>query len=107
MSFSKQEQEKLKSILRQAYQEKENLEIGDLRQDDLRHRLREFGAIQSAPRFLTMFEQIVWQLAPVISLLILALTGVLLVLDLAPGYDVFQLLMNGKEEITLSQMVGG
>jgi hypothetical protein len=39
--------------------------------------------------------------------LILALTGVLLVLDLAPGYDVFQLLMNGKEEIILAQMVGG
>jgi hypothetical protein len=107
MSFSKQEQEKLKSIMRQAYQEKENLEIGDLGQDDLMLRIWEFGAIQSAPRFLTMFEQIVWQLAPVISLLILALTGVLLVLDLTPGYDVFQLLMNGKEEITLSQMVGG
>ena len=40
MSFSKQEQEKLKGILRQAYQEKENLEIGDLWPDDLMHRLR-------------------------------------------------------------------
>jgi hypothetical protein len=107
MSFSKEEQEKLKGILRQAYRGKENLEMGDLWPDSLMHRIREFATIQSAPRFLTMFEQIVWQLAPVISLLILALTGVLLVLDLAPGSDVFQLLMNGKEEITLSQMLGG
>ncbi len=106
MSFSKEEHEKVKGILRQAYQEKENLEMGDLWPDDLLRRIGESGAIQSAPRFLTMFEQIVWQLVPVISLLILALTGVLLVLDLAPGYDVFQLLMNGKEEITLSQMLG-
>jgi len=106
MSFSKEEHEKLKGILRQAYQEKENLEMGDLWPDALMHRIGGFGAIQSAPRFLTMFEQIVWQLAPVISLLILALTGVLLVLDLAPEYDVFQLLMNGKEEFTLSQMLG-
>jgi hypothetical protein len=107
MSFSKEEQERLTGILRQAYPKKENPEMGDLWTDDLMRRIGEFGAIQSAPRFLTMFEQIVWQLAPVISLLILALTGVLLVLDLAPGSDVFQFLMNGKEEITLSQMLGG
>ena len=106
MSFSKQEQEKLKGILKQAYQEKENLEVGDLWQDDLRDRLRGIGGIQPDPRFLTVFAQFVWQLAPVISLLILALTGVLLALDLTSGFDVFQLLMNGKEELTLSQMLG-
>jgi len=106
MSFSKQEQEKLKSVLRQAYRDKENLEIGVLRQEDFRDRLRGIGTIQPIPQFLTMFAQFVWQLAPVISLLILALTGVLLALDLTSGYDVFQLLMNGKEEFTLSQTLG-
>lgn len=106
MRLSKQEQEGLKGILKQAYQEKENLEIDDRWQDDLRHRLRGIGTIQPIPRFLTLFAQFLWQLAPVISLLILALTGVLLALDLTSGYDVFQLLMNGREEITLSQMLG-
>jgi len=106
MSFSKQEQEKLKGILKQAYQEKENLEIGDLWRDDLRERLQGIGTIQPVPQFLTMFAQFVWQLAPVISLLILALTGVLLALDLTAGYDVFQLLLNGREEFILSQMLG-
>lgn len=106
MSFSKLEQEKLKSILRQAYREKENLEMGDRWQDDLRDRLSGIGTIQPLPGFLTVFAQFVWQLAPVISLLILALTGVLLALDLTSGYDVFQLLLNGREESTLSQMLG-
>ena len=106
MKFSKQEQEKLKSILRQAYQEKEKPRIDELWQDDLMHRILGLAKIQSTPRFLTMFEKFVWQLAPVISLLILALTGVLLVLDLASGYDVFQFLLNGKEEFSLSQMFG-
>jgi len=106
MSFSKEEQEKLKSVLRQAYRDKENLEIGVLRQEVFRDRLREIGTIQPTPRFLTTFAQFVWQLAPAISLLILALTGVLLALDLTSGYDVFQLLMNGKEEFTLSQTLG-
>jgi hypothetical protein len=106
MSFSKREQEKLKSILRQAYQEKEKRRIDELSQDDLMHRLRQSGTIQPNPQFLTVFEEFIWQLAPVTSLLILALTGILLVLDLASGYDVFHLLMNGTEEFTWSQMFG-
>ena len=106
MSFSKPEQEKLKGILKQAYRERENLEISDLWRGDLRDRLREISTLQPAPQFLTMFSQFVWRLAPVITLLILALTGVLLTLDLTSGYDVFQLLLNGKEEFILSQMIG-
>lgn len=106
MSFSKQEQEKLKSTLRQAYQGKEKIEVGDLCPDDLMQRIWELGTIPSTPRFLTMFEQLVWRLAPVSSLLILALTGVLLAIDLASGSDVFQLLLNGKEEFPLGQMFG-
>jgi len=106
MSFSKQEQEKLKGILKQAYREKENVEIGDQWRDDLRERLRGINTTQPVPQFLTMFAQFVWRLAPVITLLILALTGVLLALDLTSGYDVFQLLLNGKEEFILSQMIG-
>lgn len=106
MKFSKQEQEKLKSILRQAYQEKEKPRIDELWQGDLMHRIWGLAKMQSPPRFLTVFEKFVWKLAPVISLLILALTGVLLVLDLASGYDVFQFLLNGKEEFSLSQMFG-
>ena len=106
MKFSKPAQEKLKNILRQAYQEKEKPIIDELWKDDLMHRILGLAKIQSTPRFLTMFEKLVWQLAPVISLLILALTGVLLVLDLSSGYDVFHFLLNGKEEFSLSQMFG-
>jgi hypothetical protein len=106
VSFSKQEQEKLKSILRQTYRDKESLEVGGLRPEDFRDRLTEIGTIQPIPEFLAVFAQFVWRLAPVISLLILAFTGVLLALDLTSGYDVFQVLMNGREEPTLSQMLG-
>jgi len=106
MKFSKQERGKLKSILRQAYQEKEKPRIDELWQDDLMHRILGLARIQSSPRFLTVFEKFVWQLAPAIFLLILGLTGVLLVLDLASGYDIFQFLLNGKEEFSLSQMFG-
>ena len=106
MKFSKQEQGKLRSILRQAYQEKEKPIIDELWKDDLMHRILGLAKIQSTPRFLTMFEKFVWQLAPVISLLILALTGVFLALDLVSGYDVFHFLLNGKEEFGLPQMFG-
>ena len=106
MSFSKPEQEKLKSLLRKAYQARENLELGELWPADLRDRLRGIGIQQPIPRFLPVFAQFVWRLAPVISLLIVALTGILLALDWTSGYDAFQLLMNGREEFTLSPMLG-
>jgi len=106
MSFTKHERERLRDILKRAYRGKENLELGELRWDDLRDSLRSADTIQPMPRFLMVFAQFVWQIAPVVSLLILALTGVLLALDLTSGYDVFQLLLNGKEEFTLSQMLG-
>ena len=100
------EHEKLKRILTQAYQEKEKIEVGDLWPEGIMRRIREFGAIQPTPGFLEMFEPFVWRLAPVVSLLILGLIVVLLALDFTSGYDVFQLLMNGKEELTLAQMLG-
>jgi hypothetical protein len=106
MTFSKVQQEKLKNILKRAYREKEKLEISDSWQDGFMLRLRELGEIPSAPQFLPIFEQSIWRLVPVTGLLILALLLVLLTLDFTPGFDVFQLLMNGKEEFTLPQMFG-
>jgi hypothetical protein len=70
-------------------------------------RIRKLGAIQPTPTFPEMFEPFVWRLAPVVSLLIVGLIVVLLAIDFTPGHDVFQLLMNGREELTLAQLFGG
>ena len=107
MNPPKDEHERVKRILRQAYHGKETIEVGDLHPEGIMRRIREFGAIQSTPRFLDTFEPFVWRLAPVVCLLILALTAVLVVFDFSSVHDPFQIFMNGKEELlTLAEIFG-
>jgi len=96
--------EKLWAILRQAYQEKEKLEVGHLWTEGIMCHIRELGSTVPRPRFWEMFEPFIWRLAPVVCVLILILTVVLIAFDLTSGYDPFQIFMNGKEELTLAQL---
>jgi hypothetical protein len=101
MSFSKEERERLKTILKQAYLEKEDIVVDDLRADDLMRRIRGLGTIQAAPRFHDIFGQLVWRLAPVACFLMIILAAILVNLDFLSEYNVFQLLMNETKEVTL------
>ncbi|MEE9120327.1 MAG: hypothetical protein V3U56_03450 [Syntrophobacteria bacterium] len=98
--------EVLEAILRKAYRQKENVEVGDQWQQEVMRRVRELGALQPTPSFPEMLEQLVWRLAPVTCLLILGLTVLFAVSDFTSGYEVFQFLMNGTEELTFAQFVG-
>jgi len=104
MNSSRDVDDKLRSLLRQAYLEKEETDVGDLSLNDLMLHVREAGPIEGVPPFLEMFEPFVWRLAPVICLFVLVLTALLLTLDITSGHDLFQMFMNGKEEITLAQL---
>ena len=99
-----QKQERLKQALRQAYQEKETVEVGQRWRTRLMAEVREIGPIQPAPGFLPSFERLVWRLAPVTSPLVLVLIVVALLLgfDVASSYDAVQALVNSVEELTLS-----
>ena len=106
MKPPKTEDEVLQAILRKAHKEKENLEVGDQWQQEVMRRVRELGALQPTPSFSEMLEQQVWRLAPVTCLLIVGLTVLFAVSDFTSGYEVFQLFMNGTEELTFAQYVG-
>ena len=106
MDPPKTEQEVLQAILKKAYQEKENVEVGDQWQQEVMRRVRELGALQPTPSFSETLEQLVWRLAPVTCLLIFGVTVLFAVSDFTSGYEVFQLLMNGTEELTFAQYVG-
>lgn len=103
MTPIKHEQEALREILRRAYRDKENVEVGDQWQEEVMRRIRELGEIEERPSSLVMFEQLVWRLAPLTCLLILGLTVLLSSSDFISGDDVIQLLVNGTEELTLNQ----
>ena len=98
--------EVLQAILTKAYRQKENVEVGDQWQQGVMRRVGELGAIQPTPSFAEMLEQLVWRLAPVTFLLILGLTVLFAVADFTSGYEVFQLFMNGTEELTFALFAG-
>ena len=104
MNSTRSDNEKLRSILRQAYWKKEEIDVGDLSLESLMRCIRKASPIQVLPPFLEMFEPLLWKLAPGLCLFILVLTVLLLTLDFTSGHDLFQLFMNGKEETTLAQL---
>jgi hypothetical protein len=106
MTPRKDKHDALREILRRGYQERENVEVGDQWQEEVMHRLRELGEIKARPSSLVMFEQLVWRLAPVTCLLILALTLLLSSFNFISNDDVMQLLINNTDEITLNQFFG-
>ena len=99
-----QEQERLKQALRQAYQEKETVEVSQRWKTRLMAEVREIGPIQPAPGFLPSFERLVWRLTPVTSplVLILILVALLIRFDIVSSYDAVQTLVNSVEELTIS-----
>ncbi|NIV92358.1 hypothetical protein GWN42_06025 [candidate division KSB1 bacterium] len=106
MNPPRTEDEVLQAILEKTYRQKENIEVGDQWQQEVMNRVREFGALQPTPSFAEMLEQLVWRLVPVTCLLILGFTVLFAVSDFTSGYEVFQLLLNGTEELTFAQYVG-
>lgn len=106
MTSIKDEHDELREILRQAYRDKENVEVGDQWQEEVMRRIRDLGEIEERPSPLVMFEQFVWRLAPITCLLIVVLAVLLSNFDFSSGDDVVQLLMNGTEDITLNQFFG-
>ena len=103
MSLSKDQSEKMRAILTQAYREKEKIEVGDLWTEGIMQRIRAFGA-EPRQHFLEIFGAFVWRLVPVVCILILTLTVVLIAFDFSSGVDAFQVFANGKEELTLAQL---
>ncbi len=103
MKTPEKEREKLAQALRQAYHEKENIEVGDMWKTRLMARVREAGPAQT-PGFLPSFEKLVWRLAPVTSplVVIMILIALFISLDVASSHDALQTLVNSVEELTLS-----
>ena len=104
MNSARINNEKLKNILRHAYRKKEEIGAGDLSFEDLMRHIRQAGPIQMLPPFFEMFEPLVWKLPSVACLFILAFTALLLTLDFTSAHNLFEIFMNGKDEITLAQL---
>ena len=97
------ERERLEQALKQAYREKENMDVDERWKTRLMARVREIGPVRP-PGFLPSFQRVVWRLAPVTSplVLIMILAAFFLGFDAASSYDALQSLVNSVEELTLA-----
>lgn len=103
MKSTEEKDERLLDILRGAYLEKEKRETGNRWQENVMHRIRKIKNIEVAPS--SVVFQFAWKLAPVTVFLILALTAILIGSGLNSGYGVFEVGLDGSEELTLTEMI--
>ncbi len=100
------QREKLEGLLREAYRARGHMEVGGGWQRRLMARVREIGPLQPEAQFLPSFEQLVWRLAPVISLLAIVLIAVFIEIEIASWEDPIQLFVNSAEESMLAHLFG-
>lgn len=105
MNSFKQKDERLLKILREAYLEKEKLEVGNRWQEDVIQGIRKMRKIKATPSSPVVFGQFAWKLAPVTVPLILMLTVLLIGSGFTSVYGVFGFGLEGPEELTLTEMI--
>ena len=99
--------ERLGDLMRNVYRTRESLEVGDGWQAALMTRVRQMGALERKPRFLSAFEQLVWRLVPISLSMSIGMILLLARLYTTPHYDGVQLFARYVEELTLRRVLGG
>jgi hypothetical protein len=105
MNIFDPDQKELDAILQQAYRAREDSQAGGQWRERVMARIREADAPGRAERFLPVFGDLVWQLAPVSCLLAVVLIAILLTLAPAQA-DPLQSFVTGTEEAALTQVFG-
>lgn len=100
------ENEALKKAFRDAYFAKERQVAGDEWRSQVMKRIRQIGPLRRGTSFWPAFEHLVWRLAPVVSLLIIALTILFLNMDFDLEYDYLGTVTAGLEKPTLAELFG-
>ena len=100
------ENEAVKKAFQHAYLAKERAAPGETWRSQVMRRVREIGPLESSAGFWPAFEHLMWRLVPVSCLLVLALTTLLLSLNLDLGHDYLGTVTVELEKPSLSELFG-
>jgi hypothetical protein len=107
METRKRESRALREALRAAYRRREEADVGDGWRPGVMERIRRTKPAKAAPGFWESLGVMVWRLAPVTCLLIVALGAVFLFsMDVGQPFDVFDVFLRKWEEQTLTELTG-
>jgi len=101
----KKEEKKIKKMLSAAYYEKEKAAVNERWENGVMRRVRSLGPLNAKTNYLELFEGLVWKLAPVACLLILALTVILTKLDFVSEYEIAKAFMEDPLDFSLFQFL--
>lgn len=101
----KMDQKKLKKMLTAAYYEKEKADVTERWQIRVMRHVRNLGPLNVKTSYFELFEGLVWKLAPVACLLILALTIILTKLDFVSEYEIAKAFMEDPLDFSLFQFL--
>jgi hypothetical protein len=101
----KNNEKKLKETLTAAYYEKEKAPVNERWQIRVMRHVRSLGPLNARTNYLELFEGLVWKLAPVACLLILALTIILTKLDFVSDYEIARAFMEDPWDFSLFQFL--
>jgi hypothetical protein len=100
------ENEFLKKAFREAYSARGRGETGEGWQPGVMRRIRQLGPLRPATGFWPAFESVVWRLAPVSGLLVIALTLLLMNIDFGDSNDYLGTVTVDFEQPTLVEFFG-
>lgn len=101
----KKKQKKLKETLTAAYYEKEKAPVNAQWQIRVMHHVRSLGPLNAQTNYLELFESLVWKMAPVACVLILALTFILTKIDFVSDYEIARAFMEDPLDFSLFQFL--
>ena len=106
MKFLLSDDKRLKRALRTAHYAKEEENVGEQWQSQVMRRVRSIGPLKSGASFWTDLEYLVWRLAPVSCILVVALSILFVNIDFDFGNDLLGTLRVELEEPSLSEFFG-
>ncbi len=106
MKTGKHVQDRLRTLLTNAYRAKDDLEVDERWQGRLMARVEEIGPLDTAPGNTSAFDRFVWRLVPFTLAMSVALVILLAGLYVTTQYDGLQLTARDVQELTLKQVLG-
>lgn len=106
MTLSTGEHRKIRKALADAWADPAGFTESPTWQADTMRRIRRSGSPDGQPGYFQQLGQSIWRLAPVVCLLIIALTAVVIQTDFVPEDAVLSVFDNDMEALILNQVVG-
>jgi hypothetical protein len=106
-SINNKQFEKVMKVLTFAYNQKENLDVGDMWQTRVMGHVLSMGPLYAKADYFELFQQFVWKLTPVAFALIGLLGMALIKMDFFSDYELTKAFVSNSSDLVTLAMYSG